>query len=395
MSSVQTPGSVSEIQAAVRSAAGAGRPLIPAGRQRWLQGGGWLERDGMILATTGLDSICEYEPADLTITADAGIGVDDLAAAVATNGQWLPLDTPGSQGGTLGAAVATGGFGPLRECYGATRDNVLGVEVVTGRGELLRLGGRVVKNVAGYDLVRLLVGSRGSLGILTRVSLRLFPRPDADWTLVFVLNAERALAMAGALRRSHLPVAAMLLEGRGLRNVGDGHAVRLVVRLLGAPREVDEILGRVVAAAGTDPDRVLHDGESRHMHDRHRAWEDDAGLVVRLRALPGVLDRSVAVARGVAAAMAGQIEIVADAGSGVVRVRGEAEGAEMAAVEVALAAARKSIEALGGSLTLSAAPAELGRRVGWESQDEGIRRITRRIRSLFDPHRVFAPGCPE
>ncbi len=387
-----SPGSVAEIQALIRSAAAAGTPLIPVGRRSWPGAGGWAPKEGRALDTTPLKRIRHYEPADLTITADAGIGLDELDAGLAENGQWLPIDSPGAGSGTLGAAAATGGFGPLRQRYGATRDNVLGLEVVTGDGRLLRLGGRVVKNVAGYDLVRVFVGSRGSLGVITRVSMRLFPRPEEDRTLIYRVRAERALAMATALRRGHLPVAAVVLGSGGMEG-GGGRAATLAARILGGGRGAREITGRVVAALGADPDEALRDEASRRFHDRHRQWEDDARLMVRLRALPDRLDEVVAIAQPVAAAVAG--EIAADARNGVVRVKTPAAPAGRDEVVAALAGARGRVEALGGSLALDDAAGELGRRVGWVGRGGGAGGIVRRIKSLFDPHGVLAPRCPE
>ncbi len=386
------PESVAEIQALIRSAAATGAPLVPAGRGSWLKGGGWLPQEGTVLATTRLNRLHDYEPADLSITAGAGIGLDELETELAANGQWLPLDNPGAGAGTLGAAVATGGFGPLRQRYGATRDNVLGLEVVTGDGGLLRLGGRVVKNVAGYDLVRLFVGSRGSLGVITRVSMRLFPRPERDRTLIYRVEAEGALAMARSLHRGHLPVAAVLLGGGGLEG-GGGRTATLAARILGGAPGTKEIFGRVVAALGADPDEVLREGASRRFHDRHCNWEDGARLVVRLRTLPDRLDQVVAIAQPVAAAVAGKIAV--DAGNGVVRVKTTAATAAPDEVVAGLRGARGRVEALGGSLTLGQAAAELAGRVGWVGRGGGAWAIMPRIKSLFDPHGVLAPRCPE
>ena len=173
------PGSLDEVRDVMRVANETGTRLLPGGRASWPRAGGWTEGGCVIVSAARLGGVRDYEPADLTLTAGAGLGWGDMDAVLRPNRQWMPVDAPGVGAGTLGGAVACGVPGPLAARYGAVRDNVLGLEVVTGDGRVLRIGGRVVKNVAGYDLVRLFTGSRGSLGVITRVSVRLFPLPQA------------------------------------------------------------------------------------------------------------------------------------------------------------------------------------------------------------------------
>ena len=157
-----TPGSIDEVRDLVRQATRDGSTLMPAGSGSWLEAGGWGGEADRVVSMSGFGGILHYEPADLTLTAGAGLPWSELETAVRANGQWLPVDPPGVRSGTVGGLVAAGGAGSLRGLYGAVRDVVLGVEAVTGGGHLLELGARVVKNVAGYDLVRLLTGSRGA-----------------------------------------------------------------------------------------------------------------------------------------------------------------------------------------------------------------------------------------
>ena len=377
------PVSTEEVRAVVRAANETGTPVLPAGNGSWPGVGGWTGDGGVVVSTARLDSVAHYEPADLTLTARAGLGWGKLAAAVEPNGQWLPVDAPGVAAGTLGGAVACGVSGPLAARYGRVRDNVLGLEVVTGEGRLLRIGGRVVKNVAGYDLVRLFTGSRGSLGVITSVSVRLFPRPEADVTMVFEGAVDDMLKLAAAVRASSLPVAAaeMVVSGEG-----DG---RLVARVLGGREEADDVCARLVAGIGTAPGRTVRGGESEAFHRRRAEWEAGAPLVARLAALPDRLAATMRRGREVAARTRG--EVAADVLSGVVRVRGAPEGDGMAGVVEVLARARGEMEAVGGTMTLSDAPGQVAARVGWTGGGGGL---AGQLKSLFDPRSVLLSRCP-
>jgi glycolate oxidase FAD binding subunit len=208
---VVAPSSVEELATLLTRASQEGWRVLPAGQGTWLDGGGPAEFD-VIVSTRRLDTIEEYEPADLTFTAGAGLKLSSLSEATRTNGQWLPLDPPGGARGTLGAAVAIGVSGPLRYLYGTTRDHILGLSMVAGDGRVLRWGGRVVKNVAGFDLTRLSIGSWGSLGVITSVSARLFPVPESDVTLVLSgPDADSLLPAASWMAHSGLPLAALEL----------------------------------------------------------------------------------------------------------------------------------------------------------------------------------------
>lgn len=402
------PESAEEVVSVVRAAADAGTRLMPAGRGSWPRAGGWAREAGAIVSMSRMNEVLHYEPADLTLTAGAGLGMDDLAQELEHNGQWLPLDGPGCAGGTLGAVVACGVSGPLQARYGGVRDNVLGLELVTGDGRLLRIGGRVVKNVAGYDMVRLLTGSRGSLGVITRVSVRLYPRPATDVTLCFrAEGAARAVEMARAVCTGAFPVAAVEVveeaAGRadGARNRG---GMVLMVRLLGGAEEVKEGSGRVAARVGPAPGEVLRGGDSVKLHRRRIGWEAEwpgegadgdngPGVVVRLTALPDRLGRTLECAGTVAGVVRG--EVAADAMGGLVRVKGSCPASRMDEVVERLVAAREEMEVEGGSLTLSEAPRDLAARVGWTGAGGvGVGGLAERIKALFDPGSVLASECP-
>lgn len=170
------------LQKLVQGAAESRTPLRVAGRSQWIDAGRPVGATRIASLVTH-DGIVDYVPGDLTITVRSGATLRDIAKLVRDEGQWFPLDPFGSDEGTIGATIATGSFGPLAHGFGKARDLVLGVEFITGDGKVVRGGGRVVKNVAGFDLVRLVTGSWGTLGIITEVTLRLYALPSDPVTL--------------------------------------------------------------------------------------------------------------------------------------------------------------------------------------------------------------------
>ena len=387
---VVLPESTDQVQTVVRAASETGTPLLPAGAGSWLGAGGWTGGGGVVVSTARLDAVLHYEPADLTLTAGAGLGWRKLAAVLEPNGQWLPVDGPGAGVGTLGGVAACGGAGPLKARYGAVRDNVLGLEVVTGDGRVLRIGGRVVKNVAGYDLVRLFTGSRGSLGVITRVSVRLFPRPEADVTMVFEGGVKGVLEVARVIRTTSLPVAAAEMMVWG--TPPDDGPMAVAVRVLGGREEGDDVCSRLVAEIGAAPKATIRGAEGEVFHRRRSAWEGRSPLVVRLAALPDRLAETMRWAREVAERTRG--EVAADVLGGVVRVKGSPAGDGIAALAGILTRVRRDMEAVGGTMTLSQAPRELAAQVGWTRGGGGGSALAEKLKSLFDPRSVLQSRCP-
>jgi FAD/FMN-containing dehydrogenase len=205
---VLAPASVDDVRTAMHDAIAAQSCLRIAGAGTWPNAGPALH-DDRTLSLDGMRGITEYVPGDLTLTARAGTSLAELSHATAANGQWLGLDPHGDRRGTIGATIATASAGPLSHAFGTPRDLVLGLEAVTGYGDVVRPGGRVVKNVAGFDLVRLYTGSWGTLGPITSVTLRLRAIPVHDVTLVMPVPDHTQLAHTiSALRRNTIALLA-------------------------------------------------------------------------------------------------------------------------------------------------------------------------------------------
>jgi FAD/FMN-containing dehydrogenase len=161
---------------------------VPAGGRRWFS-----STANLIVSTRRLNRIIEHEPADLVAIAQAGVTLTDFNAKLEENGQWLPLDPPDDGRATLGGVVATGIGGPQQFGYGRPRGSVIGMKVVRADGRMIKAGGRVVKNVAGYDLCKLFTGSYGSLGIITELNFKLRPRPACEATVIGTGSARAIL----------------------------------------------------------------------------------------------------------------------------------------------------------------------------------------------------------
>lgn len=174
---VVLPASVREIQTVLRFAAAQCLSIMPAGAGTKLGIGNLPQKVDVVLATSRLNCVVEYEPADLTVTVEAGIRLADLQAQLAKHRQFLPLNPPYANRCTLGGVVATNASGSFRLRHGTARNQVLGMQVVHANGTVVKSGGKVVKNVAGYDLNKLYIGAFGTLGIITEITLKLAPIP--------------------------------------------------------------------------------------------------------------------------------------------------------------------------------------------------------------------------
>jgi glycolate oxidase FAD binding subunit len=281
-------------------------PLRIAGHSNWIDAGRPVEAT-RIASLAAHSGIVDYVPGDLTITVKSGTTLKEIEDVTAAEGQWLPLDPFGSKDGTIGATIATGSFGPLASAFGRARDLVLGLEFISGDGKSVRGGGRVVKNVAGFDLVRLITGSWGTLGVITEATLRLYSRPSTTLTLgLAVSDSATALQQRinAVLSAPGIPYSVELIDAGVASRIGVAEKTQLLVRLGGnaatvaAQRAAIESLGgaRMIDASAWDQLRTVEDsiGEAppgvirlstipqrvgQLWHDLHRALADQPALL--------------------------------------------------------------------------------------------------------------------
>ena len=228
-----------DIVAAVRAAHDTRTPLRLRGHGSKDFYGGLLS--GEVLDLAGHRGIVAYEPTELYITARCGTPLAEIEAALAANGQMLAFEPPRFSGATLGGCLAAGLSGPRRMQAGAVRDFVLGVKLVDGSGQVLNFGGQVMKNVAGYDVSRLIAGSLGTLGVIAEATLKVLPQPVAETTLEFACDEAEAIRRLNAWGGQPLPVSASFW-----------HEQRLWLRLSGAAAAVDAACRRLGGNVAVD-----------------------------------------------------------------------------------------------------------------------------------------------
>lgn len=284
--------STETVAAAIRESADRGTPLRIAGRSHWLSAGRPV-RAQTPLPLADDSGVVAYTPGDLTLTVRAGTPLREIDRVTGEHGQWLPLDPYGDSDGSIGATIATASSGPLATAFGTPRDLLLGVEFVTGRGEIVRAGGRVVKNVAGFDLSRLVTGSWGTLGVITEATVRLYARPKSDRTLAIRLprdERESSRFLADLESAPLSPLALEVVSASIATALGLGEHPACLIRLGGNAAAVDFQLIAIARLRTTD------EIDSR-VWESLRALDGNADFVIRLSGLP-------ANVRAAAAAMA-------------------------------------------------------------------------------------------
>jgi len=375
---------------------------MPAGRGSWLNGGQPPKGIDVLLSTDRMNEVSAYEPADMYIEAQAGVGLDELQRRASECKQWLPLDPPGGGGrGTLGAMLAVGTAGTLQTSFGSPRDLLLGATLITGDGRRLCLGGRVVKNVAGFDLLKLVAGSWGTLGVITSATMRMFPIPAVDRSLLFRgADVAAGAALTSRIAQTPLSLAAVELLVPGGGESGAGISSPLVaVRILESADAAAEAERVVVERARIAPVERLEGEKSRAIFDNVGAMEGGAELVLRMSLLPTRLPELVEMIpplEGLYDPRAGWgMRLAAHAYTGVLRVMiaklSRAEG-WLERSNAVLGELRRSLEEKGGSLVVSQGPPEIVGAVGAWGETGPAAVFAERIRAAFDPASILAQG---
>ncbi|MEX0937182.1 MAG: FAD-binding oxidoreductase [Pirellulales bacterium] len=393
------PASQDEFVAAVREAVASRTPIYTIGGGTSLDYGLPAKTPGLGIATTGTGRVVDYPARDMTITVESGITIDTLAATLAAERQWLPIDVPESDLATLGGVVATAWSGPRRYAQGTIRDYVIGIRAIDGHGTVFNGGGRVVKNVAGYDFCKLLTGSLGTLGVITQLTLKVKPLPEASALWMCDLpDAETAERLLAALVDSRTtPTAIELLAGPAWQQhevltPGGAAWARLVVGLEGTAAEVEwmgEQLAAEWRALSIEPAASLIGDATRPAWQALTDFPTDrtAPLVLKVALPPSRVTQYFDLVRGIDA----ECSLQAHAGDGVLVVRfARFDLADASRVLVGKLQATAS--AWGGSATvLSCAAGELTRQAVWGGRTGAVD-LMEAIKRRFDPHHLLNPG---
>jgi len=373
---VVSPSDDAQCALLLRTASLEGWKVAIAGAQTW----DTPPDADVILSTSRLTTFGPIDAADLVATVAGGVRWSTLRQALADQGVWLAQDAPGADR-TLGSILATGTAGPLRAGFGMARDHVLGLTLVTGDGRVIHAGGRVVKNVAGYDLAKLALGSFGAFGVITSVHIRLRAVPRADTTLITegmrdaLLEAGRAMQSAGLC-----PAALELLSP----TAGRATQWTLAVRLLGTDAEVSAERDAVGAAAPL-PWTTLPPARAGAFWPRTEGAVLERPVTLRIGAAPSSLEQALdLVALHLDERVADWITTTLPAG--VIRWSGDAQPHELRRL-------RNAAAQLEWPLTLERAPWELRAAVGhFGAYREGVGYLVQRLRAAFDPAGVLVTG---
>lgn len=358
--------------------------VLPCGSGSKLDWGGLVEGVNIAVSTARLNRLVEHAVGDLTVTAAAGMKFADLQAVLGAAGQFLPIDPAYPQQATLGGIVATADTGSLRHRYRGVRDLLLGITFVRSDGKIAVAGGRVVKNVAGYDLMKLFTGSYGTLGIISQVTFRVYPLPESSGTVILT-GETGALAQATQILLSSAltPTAVDLLSPDLVTKLGLGKGTGLIVRFQSIAESVQQQSARLLEVG----EKLGLQGTKCSENDEHQLWQRlpetmwDSGTKSAIICKIGIRPSE-------AVTFINQLPIQdawIHAGTGLGVLRFEAATAQT------LLQVRQGCEAKGGFLTVLAAPTDIKQELDvWGYTGSAID-LMRRIKQQFDPENILSP----
>jgi glycolate dehydrogenase FAD-binding subunit len=384
----ERPGSPEEAARLLRSLGEAGKAVRVRGGGTKFDWGGIGEPVTVELETGGMAKILEHNVGDLTAVLQAGVPLAEAQAAFAAEGQMLALDPPLGAGdaATVGGVVATADSGPLRHRYGGVRDLIVGISLALSDGTLAKAGGKVIKNVAGYDLAKLFTGSQGTLGLIAGVTVRLHPKPEATATAVGASDDAEQLAEAATL------LAGLPLEADSLDAAWQAGSGRLLARFGGATAaDQAEAAGARMREAGLDGVQTVEDDDElwADLRAAQRRPRGEAGDEASSRGSASlkVSARVTDLAPAIRAAEAAGGSLVSRAAHGLSWITLDSGDLVRRATGVRDALQPRAVVLLDG-------PAELRRELDpWGPLDPGALVVMKRIKERFDTTRSFRPGA--
>ncbi len=390
--------------------------VLPCGNATKLDWGGLVSRADLVVSTSRLNQVIEHCVGDLTVTVQAGVKYQDLQDLLAKQGQFLAIDPPYSANATIGGILATGSAGSLRHRYNGVRDMCLGFEFVRSDGELAKAGGRVVKNVAGYDLMKLLTGSYGTLGIATTITFRLYPLPEFT-QIVLMTGTSEAIAQAHQTISTSVltPIAYDLLSATAIAQISSefnldnsqGKNIGLAIQFASLKTSVLEQSDRLAKLAqelGLNL-QIIPEHQKFWQSLAATMWRDDLRncdrqdhLVCKLGLLPSTAIATVQQCQEIfAGSDFAAMQIHMGSGLGILRVEGITD---IAAIATQIVKVRNITESCGGFLSILEAPPALkfdNKTLGTASNLEniwGIRSNARdlmvKIQQQFDPRGLLS-----
>jgi glycolate oxidase FAD binding subunit len=373
--------------------AGTGAPPLLRGKQDVVKVplfkgdlGGSLDAEALVaVSTSRLNRLVEHAVGDLTVTAEGGMKFADLQQILAAAGQFLAIDPAYPQQATLGGIVATADAGSLRHRYRGVRDMLLGISFVRSDGQIATAGGRVVKNVAGYDLMKLFSGSYGTLGVISQVTFRVYPLPEASATVVLIGETDALARSTQILLSSALtPAAVDLLSPELVAKLGLGKGTGLIVRFQSIADSVKEQSARLLEVG----EKLGLQANICRENDENQLWQTLAETIWNSAKNSAIICK-IGVRPSESVKLLEEFPVqdaLIHAGSGLGVLRFETATAET------LLQIRRGCEAKGGFLTVLAAPIALKQELDvWGYTGSAID-LMRRIKQQFDPQNILSPN---
>ena len=406
------PGDAAQVAQVVKIAAEQRLAITARGGGTMMSLGNPPERVDVLLGMRRMNRILEHEPTDLTVTVEAGVTLEALNRRLGEHGQTLALDVPHADRATIGGVLSTNASGPRRLGYGSARDKLIGIKVIDARGVRIKGGGKVVKNVAGYDLCKLFIGALGTLGVITEATFKLAPLPKAKATVLGAFTQlEPALACASAIMQSALrPVSLDLLNGiayrlaaprAGLPSIGDRDYF-LAIEFGGGAAVIERqktIVHRTIAEGDGKPLLVEEDGSQtalwREVVSMGRRTDRPASLITKTATRFPELARLVHGHEALAESTHLEVAIEAHIAGGVIRAAWWAEGGgpgDAKLLSETASTLRKAAANGGGTFVLESATTAIKRAIDVWGEPGPDFAIMRNLKEQFDPGRIMNPG---
>jgi glycolate oxidase FAD binding subunit len=379
------PNTQEELAAVIACARRNRWALLPCGSGSKLDWGGLVEGVKIAVSTARLNGLVEHAVGDLTVTAAAGMKFADLQAILAAAGQFLPIDPAYPQQATLGGIIATADAGSLRHRYRGVRDLLLGMTFVRSDGKIAVAGGRVVKNVAGYDLMKLFTGAYGTLGIISQVTFRVYPLPESSGTVILTGETGALTQAAQILLSSALtPTAVDLLSPDLVTKLGLGKGTGLIIRFQSIAESVQQQSARLLEVG----EKLGLQGTKCGENDEHHLWQRLPETVWDSDTKSAIICK-IGIRPSEAVTAIDQLPVQdawIHAGSGLGVLRFETATAET------LLQVRQRCEAKGGFLTVLVAPTDIKQELDvWGYTGSAID-LMHRIKQQFDPENILSPN---
>lgn len=355
--------------------------VLPCGSGSKLSWGGLATGTDVVVSTERINQLIEHAVGDLTVTVEAGMKFSRLQEILAASRQFLAIDPTATDSATIGGIVATGDTGSLRQRYGSVRDQLLGITFVRADGQIAKAGGRVVKNVAGYDLMKLFTGSYGTLGVISQVTFRVYPLPELSSTVVLSGAAEAISQAANTLRGSALtPTAADLLSTQLISSLGLGKGLGLIARFQSISESVNE-----------QSNRLIEVGQKLGLAGKIYAGGDEANLWQRLQEPMHSPAANSAITCKIGVLPTAAMEVLTQVEWGLIHIASGLGWLQLENQE-RVGKIRDRCQANHGFLTILEAPATVKQQIDVWGYKGNALSMMRRIKEQFDGKNILSPG---